>query len=112
MGIKRHTVWLSVADLGFPEGAFTREIIGSERDRDPFGHPAPFTGGRGKRLGLTLCSPDVGPQLRLEYVEQPSGERLLNRYETNTAADGEPRIFVVTHDAAGLSFGRCQRSDR
>jgi len=61
-----HTVRLRVADLGFPEGAITREIIGSERDRDLFGHPAPFTGGRGKQLGLKLCPPDTGPQLRLE----------------------------------------------
>ena len=54
------TVRLRVADLGFADGALTREIIGSDRDRDIFGHPAPFTGGRYKHLGLELCPPRSG----------------------------------------------------
>ena len=47
-----NTVRLRVADLGFPEGALTREIIGSERDRDLFGNSAPYTGGRGKQVNI------------------------------------------------------------
>ena len=50
--MKIDTVRLRVGDLGLPEGALTREIIGSERDRDLFGNSAPFTGGRGNQLGL------------------------------------------------------------
>lgn len=102
--MKVDTVRLRVAELGFPEGALTREIIGSERDRDLFGNSAPFTGGRGNQLGLELCPPDVGPQLRLDYDNQPSGERLHVAMKPITAADGEPRIFVVAHNSDGLSL--------
>ncbi|MBI5557693.1 MAG: hypothetical protein HY885_08655 [Deltaproteobacteria bacterium] len=102
--MKINTVRLSVTDLGFPEGALTREIIGSERDRDLFGNPAPFTGGRAKQLGLKLCPPDVGPLIRLEYKDQPPGERLHIAMKPITDSDGEPRIFVVAHDIAGLSL--------
>jgi hypothetical protein len=101
-----------VADLGFPQGALTREIIGSEHDRDLFGNPAPFTGGRGAELGLKLCPPEAGPYLRLEYADQPSGERLYVAMKPITASDGEPRIFVVAHDSAGLSLDAARaRSD-
>lgn len=110
--MKVSTVRLRVVDLGFPEGALTREIIGSERDRDLFGNSAPFTGGRGNQLGLELCPPDVGPHLRLEYADQPSGERLYVAMKPITASDGEPRIFVVAHDSAGLSLDAARaRSD-
>jgi hypothetical protein len=98
------TVRLRVADLGFPEGAFTREIIGSDGDRDLFGNPAPFTGGRSRQLGLELCPPDLGPYLRLEYTDQPRGERLYVAMKPIMSSDGEPRIFVVEHSSAGLSL--------
>lgn len=110
--MKLDTVQLSVAALGFSEGALTREIIGSERDRDLFGNSAPFTGGRGNQLGLKLCPPNVGPHLRLQYTDQPPGERLYVAMKPITAADGEPRIFVVAHDSAGLSLDAARaRSD-
>lgn len=112
--MKTRTVRLRVIDLGFPEGALTREIIGSERDRDLFGNPAPFTGGRGKQLGLELCPPNVGPHLRLEYADQPSGERLHVAMKPITASDGEPRIFVVANDSTGLSLdaARARSNDK
>lgn len=105
--MKTNTVSLSVAsvaELGFTEGALTREIIGSEHDRDLFGNPAPFTGGRAKQLGLKLCPSDVGPLLRLEYNNQPSGERLNIAMKPIPDSEGEPRIFVVSHDITGLSL--------
>lgn len=45
--MKVNMVRLRVADLGFPGGATTREIIGTDRDTDQHGNSAPFTGGRG-----------------------------------------------------------------
>lgn len=102
--LKLNIVRFRVADLGFPNGALTREIIGSEGDRDLFGHPAPFTGGRGNQLGLDLCSAEVGPQLRLQYEDQPLGERVYVAMTPITASDVEPRIFVVEHSAKGLSL--------
>jgi hypothetical protein len=98
------TVVMSVADLGFSEGALTREIIGSDQDRDLFGHTAPFTGGRGNRLGLELCPSDLGPNLRLEYKDQPLNERLHIAMKPITSSEGEPRIFVVANDSNGLSL--------
>lgn len=99
-----NTVRLSVADLGFAAGALTREIMGSAEDRDLFGHPAPFTGGRCTQLGLGLCPAQVGPELRLQYSEQPVGERVYVAMKPITASDGEPRIFVVEHNSNGLSL--------
>jgi hypothetical protein len=98
------TVILRVMDLGFPDGAITREIIGSDRDKDLFGNSVPFTGGRGNRLGLELCPADLGPHLRLEYKDQPLNERLYVAMKPITASDGEPRIFVVANNADGLSL--------
>ena len=98
------TVVVCVAELGFAEGALTREIIGSDQDRDLFGNAAPFTGGRGNRLGLELCPPDLGPNLRLEYEDQPLGERLYIAMKPINSSDGEPRIFAVANNADGLSL--------
>lgn len=99
------TIRLRVIDLGLPEGALTREIIGTDEDRDLFGQVAPFTGGRCRQLGLELCPPDVGPQLRLDYADQPEGEHVYIAMKPITASDGEPRIFVVEHTAEGVSLG-------
>ncbi len=109
-----HTVRLRVVDLGFPEGGLTREIIGANEDRDLFGQLAPFSGGRYRQLGLELCPPDVGPNLRLDYTDQPQGERLCIAMKPILASDGEPRIFVVEHTAEGLSLNaaRARQDDR
>lgn len=107
-------VRLSVANLGHPQGATTGEIIGSENDVDRDGHPAPFTAGSGCRLGLALCPPDAGPSLRLEYADQPVGERLLIAMRPITSSDDEPRIFVVERDADGMALDavRARPDDR
>lgn len=110
--MKLNLVRVRVADLGFPDGALTREIIGSHRDRDLFGNRAPFSRGRAVTLGLKLCPPDAAPYIRLEYADQPSGERLYVAMKPIISADGDPRIFVVAHDCAGLSLGAARaRSD-
>lgn len=51
-----HTVELTVVALGFPDGATTVQI---------------FT--RARELGLELCPLELGPHLRLEYLDQPEG---------------------------------------
>lgn len=95
-------ITLTVADLGFSEGATTSEIIGTEHDADQHGNPAPFTGGRGRLLGLELCPPEVAPNYRLEYKDQPLDERLYVAMKPISSSDGEPRIFVLGHNADGL----------
>ncbi len=97
-------VRLAVRDLGYPEGATTKEIIGMEYDTDEHGHPAPFSEGRGVQLGLELCSAEVAPYHRLEYKDQPLGERLYVAMKPINTSDGEPRIFVLEHSADGLSL--------
>ncbi|MEM7129765.1 MAG: helicase [Chloroflexota bacterium] len=52
------TVELTVCDLGFPEGATIAEIYG-----------------RVSELGLALCPLELGPHLRLQYLDQPEGQR-------------------------------------
>lgn len=50
------TVELTVGDLGFPDGAATPQIYK-----------------RASELGLELCPLELGPHLRLEYLDQPEG---------------------------------------
>jgi hypothetical protein len=51
------TVELTVRDLGFPRGATIAEIYA-----------------RAGALGLGLCPIDLGPHLRLQYLDQPEGD--------------------------------------
>jgi len=106
------TVRLRVSDLGFAEGATTKEIIGAENDTNKNGTPAPFTAGRAGELGLCLCPAEVGPRYRLHYKDQPPGERLHVAMMPIASSDGEPRIFVLVHNADGLSLDAARaRSD-
>ena len=50
------TVELTVLDLGFPHGATTGELSA-----------------RAGALGLGLCPIELGPHLRLQYLDQPEG---------------------------------------
>jgi hypothetical protein len=50
------TIELSVRNLGFPQGATTSEV---------------YTGAM--RLGLRLCPMELGPHLRLRFLDQPEG---------------------------------------
>jgi hypothetical protein len=50
------TVELTVMDLGFPDGATTAQLFK-----------------RASELGLELCPLELGPHLRLEYLDQPEG---------------------------------------
>lgn len=97
-------VILSVANLGFAEGTTTGKIIGTDQDTNQDGNAAPFTGGRGQQLGLELCPQEVALHYRLQYKDQPLGARLYVAMKPITTSDGEPRIFVLGHNANGLSL--------
>ncbi|MBI2099358.1 hypothetical protein HYT45_03025 [Candidatus Uhrbacteria bacterium] len=75
----------TVAELGFKNGA-TRENIYK----------------RALEFGLKLCPPEVGPQLRLQYTDQPWGEWLLIGMEPIAASGGYLRVFSVVRDDGGL----------
>ena len=78
-------VVISVTELGFKKGA-TREDIYK----------------RAQELGLEMCPPEVGPQLRLQYKDQPNGEWLIIGMEPITDSDDDLRVFDVGCNDSGL----------
>lgn len=76
---------VSVAELGFKDGATRKDIYE-----------------RAVGLGLELCPNEVGPQLRLQYKDQPNGEWLLIAMEPITDSDGLLSVFRVVHDDHSL----------
>lgn len=73
-------VLTSVAELGFKDGATRKDIYV-----------------RAQELGLDLCPTEVGPQLRLQYKDQPKGEWLVIAMEPVTDSDSGLRLFYVAH---------------
>lgn len=73
-------VRVSVRDLGFERKTLYRAICV-----------------RAKKLGLELCPAEVGPQLRLQYLDQPKNEWLLVAMEAVRGADGHQYIFSVAY---------------
>ncbi|OGM93553.1 hypothetical protein A2935_02910 [Candidatus Wolfebacteria bacterium RIFCSPLOWO2_01_FULL_47_17b] len=69
---------ISVAELGFKKGATRKDIYD-----------------RALQLGLEFCPAEVGPQLRLQYPDQPLGEWLLVAMEPITDSDGTLYVFDV-----------------
>lgn len=53
-------------------------------------------------IGLDLCPPEVGPQLRLQYLDQRIGEYLTVGMTPLPTADGSDACFVVGNGGAGL----------
>lgn len=74
----------SVAELGFKDGATRKDIYV-----------------RAQELGLDLCPPEVGPQLRLQYTDQPKGEMLVIAMEPITDSAGLLRLFNVEYVDGG-----------
>jgi len=70
----------SVAELGFPNGDTRTDIYASAIGQD-----------------LELCPSEVGPRLRLEYKDQPSGEWLLIAMEPINALGRYLSVWDVTH---------------
>jgi hypothetical protein len=80
-------VVVSVAQLGFEDEASLADIYA-----------------RAKQLGLDLCPAEVGPQLRLQYLDQPVGEFLHIAMEPVARYGGEPVWLTVANAGAGLAL--------
>lgn len=80
-------VVVSVAELGFKDGATRADIYK-----------------RANELGLDLCPNEVGPQLRLQYKDQPKGEWLLIGMEPITDSGGDLRVFSVWRGGGGKQW--------
>ena len=68
---------------------------------------------RAKQWGLNLVPAEVGPQLRLQYPDQPDGEELYIGMVPMCARDGNDYIFLVDRDGngPGSRFLRGYRGD-
>lgn len=53
------------------------------------------------RLNLELCEPEDGPQLRLQYPDQPKGEWVVMAMKALRDSDGHLRLFYVEHHGNG-----------
>ena len=59
---------------------------------------------RARQLGLVLCPPEVGPQLRLDYRDQPLGESLTIAMEPVNTHSGDPTILSLVNFSSGLAL--------
>ncbi len=57
---------------------------------------------RARQLGFQPAPAEVGPQLRLQYFDQPLGEFLVVGMEPISTWSGEPVILTVANGGAGL----------
>lgn len=85
-------VRVTVSELGFPDEATRKDIYD-----------------RARGVGFELCPPEVGPQLRLQYTDQPKPECLLVGMQPIIDWAHNSHIFSVEHDDGGQclcgSFG-------
>ena len=59
---------------------------------------------RARQLGLELCAPEVGPQLRLQYLDQPLGEFLHIAMEPIATYEGDLIDLTVANGGASLAL--------
>lgn len=78
-------VVVTVTDLGFKDGAMRKDIYE-----------------RAQELGLALCPAEVGPQLRLQYKDQPNGKWFHIAMEPIIDSVGNLRVFRVEHVGSAL----------
>ena len=83
-GVEVDLVKVTVGELGFKDGARRDQIYA-----------------RAKELGLELCPPEVGPQLRLQYKDQPNGEWIIIGMKPIRHSDGNLSVFNVEHNDRG-----------
>jgi hypothetical protein len=55
-----------------------------------------------QQIGFGLASAEIGPQLRLQYLDQPIGEFLIIAMEPIKTWAGEPIVLTVANGGAGL----------
>lgn len=77
-------VVLSVHELGFPEGATLHQIDN-----------------RAKEYGLAPCPPELGPELRVQYMDQPKEELLCIFMRPIANSRCQWSVFSVYHDPGG-----------
>lgn len=77
-------ICLRVADLGFSHEATIDQIYAQAAE-----------------LGLELCPPEVGPQLRLQYTDQLMNEFLRIGMKQVIDQDGNPLVFYIVRRADG-----------
>jgi hypothetical protein len=80
---------LTVADLGFNNSVTVDELYA-----------------RAQELGLEICSPDTGPNYRLEYKDQPLNEWIHIGMKEIKTRDGHSNIFTLGRDDNELYFFR------
>jgi hypothetical protein len=80
-------VIVSVADLGFQSRAQLRDIYATAQ-----------------KNGLQLCPNECGPQLRLQYLNQPKEEKLVIGMEPITISATNVVLFCVRRTIHGLEL--------
>ena len=81
-------VRLRVGDLGLPDNYPTTDKVFK----------------RAIGLGLELCPPDLGPNYRLLYKDQPMDEWVSIGMKPIADSGGDPRVFDLGHFAYGLQL--------
>lgn len=79
-------VAVRVAELGFTTDTVTLAVIYA----------------RARQLGFELVAAEVGPQLRLQYFDQPVGEFLVIGMKPIKTWSGDPVVLNVANGGAGL----------
>jgi len=77
--IEVNLIKASVDDLGFGRGALLNQIYDCAR----------------RKRGWGLCPAELGPQLRLQYRDQPDGEEIIVGMESIRGSADYPEIFDV-----------------
>ncbi len=77
-------VLISSSDIGLKNGATRKNFYN-----------------RVYELGLELCPPELGPQLRLQYPDQPHDELIIIGMEPIVGRGGHLNIFGLSHDDSG-----------
>lgn len=80
---------VTVSELGFPNGASVHDIYETALKR-----------------GLVRCPAEVGPQLRLQYLDQPMDDWILVGMEPITGSDGGLEVFLVARGGNGRWLDR------
>lgn len=86
-------ICLTVKDLGFPNGATTKQ-----------------TYDKAEKLGLELCPAETGPNLRLNYLDQLPGNRCYIGMKQITDSGGVPRVFELDRNVDGRWLSDCWAS--